>query len=244
MQALGDVVRPPVGGAVGRAATLEATWWTCVQRAATWLARHAYQEYRRGASLPLLALIYLVAAVVVLLVHATRKHWANLYYSCPLRCDQLPRWTHACDILRCARAPRYFEPPISSDRRDAATLAERAVAARVRNRCVLTFWGMTHLLLYTVIGFVAPGTWLVAYLVGLVYECVIERANRVNCPFDLIWNAVGLVVGIALRKAIDPTVPLVPWPFSTAGVQKAMGASFRSTGAPAVAYDSPCSPAH
>jgi hypothetical protein len=64
--------------------------------------------------------------------------------------------------------------------------------------CLLTFWNLTHVILYAVLGFVFPQYWWLLMLVGALWECL-ENFVAHNTPMDIVWNATGLLIGAAVR---------------------------------------------
>lgn len=64
--------------------------------------------------------------------------------------------------------------------------------------CVLTEWGISHFILYTVIGFCIPKKWWFSFSLGCLWE-LLEWFINVYDILDIPLNALGLAVGVGTR---------------------------------------------
>ena len=74
---------------------------------------------------------------------------------------------------------------------------------RKTETCLLTRWGVTHILCYGVIGFLVPQLWWMIFLIGAIWE-VWESRHEYHDFLDLLWNGSGIAGGVMLRCAMRP----------------------------------------
>ena len=70
-----------------------------------------------------------------------------------------------------------------------------AAKAQALDQCLVTFWGLSHFLLYSVLGFVAPHMFWETFAVGVAFE--IYEAHTFDChdTFDVVLNTAGFFAG-------------------------------------------------
>jgi len=66
--------------------------------------------------------------------------------------------------------------------------------------CVLTFWGFTHYILYSVLGFIAPKYALIFFLVGVGFELYEYKYHGFEDCSDIFWNLMGLITGTLVNQ--------------------------------------------
>lgn len=90
-------------------------------------------------------------------------------------------------------------------------------------------WPLTHLVMYTVLGFLFPNLWPLFFVIGVIWEimessvCKVVgrkghamvrmegRSGQLEYPFnwwqgswkDIVFNTAGLVIGISLRAVVN-----------------------------------------
>ena len=64
---------------------------------------------------------------------------------------------------------------------------------------VFTLWNLSHVLYYALGSYLFPDKRLLLWALGLVWELLEDYQNASN-PLDILWNTIGIVIGIALRK--------------------------------------------
>lgn len=69
--------------------------------------------------------------------------------------------------------------------------------------CVMTYWNLTHLLLYTVMGFFCPDLFIEAIGIGLIFELAEYKMFDCHDVLDLFYNAVGFIIGRSLARKIQ-----------------------------------------
>lgn len=67
--------------------------------------------------------------------------------------------------------------------------------------CVLSGWGVGHILMYAAIAAVVPRRWKELFLIGLLWE-LIEYPFGVSYALDLIYNGIGIAIGVGVRCAL------------------------------------------
>lgn len=64
---------------------------------------------------------------------------------------------------------------------------------------VFTVWNISHVLYFAVGAYLFPEKKLLLWSLGLVWE-FLEYAVGVMNPLDILWNTIGILIGISLRK--------------------------------------------
>lgn len=67
--------------------------------------------------------------------------------------------------------------------------------------CLLTTWGITHVLLYALIGFLYPNMFWPTLAIGIAFE-VAETYLDCHDVLDIMWNSLGFAIGVYLNKKI------------------------------------------
>lgn len=66
--------------------------------------------------------------------------------------------------------------------------------------CVLTFWGLSHFALYFAVGMFCPQYAVWASIIGVLFEVYEWWAFDCADPLDILWNALGLVLGTNVHR--------------------------------------------
>ena len=64
---------------------------------------------------------------------------------------------------------------------------------------VFTMWNLSHILYFALGSYLFPDKRLLLWTLGLVWELLEDYQDAAN-PLDILWNTIGIMVGIALRK--------------------------------------------
>lgn len=88
---------------------------------------------------------------------------------------------------------------------DPATVPADKVSAAtdVAKQCMVTEWGFAHFLMYAILGFAAPRLFWPLFVIGIMWE-LFETFAGCHCMLDLVWNFLGLCVGVVIRQALFP----------------------------------------
>lgn len=71
--------------------------------------------------------------------------------------------------------------------------------ARVHGPRVFTGWNLTHVLYFTLGAYLFPDKAFLLWTLGLVWE-LLEDYMKVMNPLDIVWNTIGIFIGLTLRK--------------------------------------------
>jgi hypothetical protein len=66
--------------------------------------------------------------------------------------------------------------------------------------CLITFWGVTHFILYTFIGYFAPDLFLETFIIGAAFELYEKEEFNCHDLLDLVLNSAGFAAGYFLRR--------------------------------------------
>lgn len=141
----------------------------------------------------LLALFYIIAYVYAieiapLLPHIDipiAKKINSIHESCIVKCDA------TADLVGLGRGSTYF---IGKDN-DPAEM----------NKCLMTFWSASHMIMYGLLGFLFPNMFIEVTTIGIAFEVYEKYAFDCHDVLDvLLWNSGGFALGwLARRKIFD-----------------------------------------
>jgi hypothetical protein len=69
-----------------------------------------------------------------------------------------------------------------------------------RKYCVVSFWSMSHIILYTLIGFFCPSLFLLSFASGVIWEGIEKKFCNCHDLIDIIYNSIGFSVGYMINK--------------------------------------------
>jgi hypothetical protein len=70
---------------------------------------------------------------------------------------------------------------------------------RLHGPRIFTFWNLSHVLYYAIGAYFFPDKALLLWTLGLIWELLENNFNAMN-PMDILWNTIGVALGLALRK--------------------------------------------
>lgn len=70
-------------------------------------------------------------------------------------------------------------------------------------KCLLPAWALLHIISYSIISFFVPQLWYLSFIVGILWE-IFEYYHNAEFWMDILWNGVGIIIGITLRTLIYP----------------------------------------
>jgi hypothetical protein len=73
--------------------------------------------------------------------------------------------------------------------------------SKKKKLCLVNGWVISHILCYGTLAFLFPEYALFFALLGVVWE-VYEMKDDSQNWLDLLWNAIGIVLGVSIAKAI------------------------------------------
>jgi hypothetical protein len=91
---------------------------------------------------------------------------------------------------------------LSSYRGENYYLTETDIETTVLDNCFMSFYNLTHLLLYIGIGIVCPDLRLESFLIGTVFELYEYYYLDCHDPLDIIYNVFGFEFGKYINNKI------------------------------------------
>lgn len=70
---------------------------------------------------------------------------------------------------------------------------------KVHGPRVFTFWNLSHVLYFALGSYLFPNKALLLWTLGLIWELLEDGVGFMN-PLDILWNTIGIMVGISVRK--------------------------------------------
>jgi hypothetical protein len=64
---------------------------------------------------------------------------------------------------------------------------------------VFTVWNLSHIVYFALGAYFYPDKALLLWTLGLVWELLEDYINVMN-PLDILWNTIGILIGLALRN--------------------------------------------
>ena len=71
-----------------------------------------------------------------------------------------------------------------------------------RKHCLVSYWGLSHLIGYAIVAFFVPKMWLFILIGGFLWE-FFESQYQVSSWFDIVWNSIGVLFGTFLKRKIN-----------------------------------------
>lgn len=68
-------------------------------------------------------------------------------------------------------------------------------SSKTSEKCMMTFWGFTHVLLYTILGFLFPDMFIQLFLLGIIFEIYEKYKFDCHDTLDIYFNTIGLLIG-------------------------------------------------
>ena len=69
-----------------------------------------------------------------------------------------------------------------------------------RKYCLVTFWSMSHIILYTLIGFFCPSLFIPSFAIGVIWEGLEKKFCNCHDLVDIMYNSIGFGIGYILNK--------------------------------------------
>ena len=65
--------------------------------------------------------------------------------------------------------------------------------------CLGTVWNILHVAFYAIFGFLVPKLFWQLFTMSIVFELIEYVYSQCQCPLDLVYNFIGLCIGVSLR---------------------------------------------
>lgn len=105
----------------------------------------------------------------------------KLHEKCIYGCDM-------CDSVTGGRGQNYYIAAMDPEKQ------------KNLSKCLLSFWGLTHYILYVLIGYLAPDLFWETFTIGVLFEGYEYIKYDCADPLDPVWNSLGFLTGSYLRK--------------------------------------------
>lgn len=69
----------------------------------------------------------------------------------------------------------------------------------VTPNCMLTIWGVSHIVLYMILGWFVPDKFWETLIIGILFEYLEKTFLDCHDPLDIMWNTIGFLIGRYLR---------------------------------------------
>jgi hypothetical protein len=66
--------------------------------------------------------------------------------------------------------------------------------------CVVTFWSVSHIMLYLLIGFFCPSLFIPSFVSGVIWEGLEKKFFQCHDIIDIFYNSFGFAIGYLLNK--------------------------------------------
>ena len=107
-------------------------------------------------------------------------------------------------ILNNGRSSNYLNPITKSIKNKENKENKEDITLRelYNKTCLLSFWGLSHVILYMLIGIILPNYFVELFIIGCLFEIVEHTMFKCGDILDIIWNNIGYVIGIYIHKYI------------------------------------------
>jgi hypothetical protein len=102
----------------------------------------------------------------------------KLHRMCYLECNS----KNCQDIITNFRGENYLLTDVDLDKNN------------IKN-CIITFWGVTHILLYLLLSFLFPSFYIEFFIIGIVFEIYEYYFCKCHDIMDIFLNAFGIIIG-------------------------------------------------
>lgn len=147
------------------------------------------ESFDSGKSVRLFIIILVISIIVAAVVHQCGNPAKQCWYRSD-NVNPLHEW----------RGKDYF----ALDLRDGDSSEDQEEFRCTAQKCIVTLWNLMHMIMWVIIGFVAPKLIGPFILLGIVWELFEYISMDCHCVMDVGWNIVGLAIGVGLRQALFP----------------------------------------
>lgn len=108
------------------------------------------------------------------------KTMNDFHKKCIVCCD-------GCEHLTTNRGENYYIADMTNTDPD------------VLSKCLFTFWGLSHMIAYSLIGYYAPSFFIPTFIIGAGFEYYEYLEFGCEDPLDVVWNSIGFLAGQYIR---------------------------------------------
>jgi hypothetical protein len=103
---------------------------------------------------------------------------AKLHKKCFWNCE-----TNQCkEIIKNFRGDKYFIFTPESEQKNI-------------HNCIITFWGLTHIILYFILTFLIPSFYIEFFILGILFEIYEYYFYKCHDITDIFLNTLGIIIG-------------------------------------------------
>lgn len=120
--------------------------------------------------------------------------------------DKLYKVIHRCYFLHesplikwltSSRGKNYYT---ITDNKKKTTKKEEEEHNNKHSYCLVSLWAITHVCLYTVIGFVCPDLFIESFIFGALFEYFEKYKWSCHDSLDVIFNSIGFLIGYIINR--------------------------------------------
>jgi len=123
--------------------------------------------------------IYIISLIIIFILYVCSKYNKNLN-NIMTKCCLIKYKSNITDFIIKYRGTKY------NDLMDT-------------KNCILTYWHLSHSLLYIFIGFFCPKLFLLSFFIGVLWEILEYFVNQQDIT-DIIFNTIGFSIGYSINK--------------------------------------------
>jgi hypothetical protein len=108
------------------------------------------------------------------IIETIRKIHRMCYFDCNSK--------NCNDIITTFRGENYF-------------LTDSELDQKNINNCIITFWGLSHILLYFILTFLLPSFYIEFFIFGIIFEIYEYYFFKCHDIMDIFLNTIGIIIG-------------------------------------------------
>lgn len=152
--------------------------------------------FNKTAQYVIAVILYIIAYIYSLVVAVDVKHCTTEV------CGDINSMHESCII-----SSNSWTKPLTSWRGDCYYIDGGAANSKSKlGGCLVTFWGLSHFLLYFALGMFTPDLFKETFAVGVLFE--IYEYWRYSChdAFDIVLNTTGFLAGRAVGDVVKNNI--------------------------------------
>ena len=144
----------------------------------------------------ILVFLYSLCMVAFVIMYLIKKY--NIKYNKGVdKYNQLCLFHNKSDIVQKLTKHRgiqyYFNNRLDDD-------IDKKIILYKRKYCLVTFWSLSHIILYTLVGFFCPSLFIPSFVLGIIWEGLEKRFCNCHDLVDIMYNSIGFGIGYILNN--------------------------------------------
>lgn len=116
----------------------------------------------------------------------------KFHYGCEVTCDH-----PICkNIIKNGRSSSYFINTMVPEK-NPENVEQRTI---YQEKCVLSYWGISHFILFMIFGMIAPSFFVPTLIFGILFEILEHYVWDCGDILDVAWNSLGFLTGMCIHK--------------------------------------------